>query len=551
MFFRELCWCSPVMSLRENLVLMLHDNEGNELSRTELPTMSVVEKGIWDDLFPLKGGGHVHMRVQFSLNEEERLRIRHMRETVVRKKQSELLKGQETGLLGSYPTTQLFSEGTKIEKTEQTDPGVCGGTLSLQEFRESSAQAFKQYDPHHTELSKKEIGISDKQDVSSVEVSNSSLSNELNEWWKLSSEQMIPTKPEQLATTYAGNITEDDQILETRRKGFHRRSLSSNMKKMITAFETILYQGWEPSFSPKLREYSGPNNIKYVKVPQILTKSFSAGMLSDIKSIQNPAVHRSIVEKKGEKSQLYSDSGKSQELANDIILYDTKTANYALEPMETERAFSIRGMVENSNDDIHLSDKASCDVLHGLEIKTDHHVLAEEDLAARKMLYELPVHNVQPCPCTHQGSSSITAMEGNGQINPRTSNEDVLLSRHSDSRGCSSPSLVSCVPRYFCITSGSKQLRDLVECCDLSVGTHLMENYHFINEVHEKESAQGDGLLKMDEDEEISPASEKNNGLSKGMKKSSGLLIEQVVRTVLIIIVGGTLILNTRLRRLR
>lgn len=44
-----------------------------------------------------------------------------------------------------------------------------------------------------------------------------------------------------------------------------------------------------------------------------------------------------------------------------------------------------------------------------------------------------------------------------------------------------------------------------------------------------KESAQGDGLLKMDEDEEISPASEKNNGLSKGMKKSSGLLIEQVV----------------------
>ncbi|KAH7686511.1 hypothetical protein IHE45_04G110100 [Dioscorea alata] len=122
--------CSfPVMSLRENLVLMLHDKEGNELSRTELPTMSVVEKGIWDDLFPLKGGGHVHMRVQFSLNEEERLRIRHMRETVVRKKQSELLKGQETGLLGSYPTTQLFSDGTKIEKTEQTDP-VSVETLS-------------------------------------------------------------------------------------------------------------------------------------------------------------------------------------------------------------------------------------------------------------------------------------------------------------------------------------------------------------------------------------------------------------------------------------
>ncbi|KAJ0971370.1 hypothetical protein J5N97_019329 [Dioscorea zingiberensis] len=112
--------CSfPVMSLRENLVLMLHDKEGNEISRTEFRTMSVVEKGIWDDLFPLKGGGHIRMRVQFSLSEEERLRIREMRESVVRKKQSELLKGKETGLLGPNPTTE---DNTKIAKAEQMDP---------------------------------------------------------------------------------------------------------------------------------------------------------------------------------------------------------------------------------------------------------------------------------------------------------------------------------------------------------------------------------------------------------------------------------------------
>lgn len=40
--------------------------------------MSIVEKGIWDDLFPLEGGGHVHMKLQFILNEDERNRIRGM-----------------------------------------------------------------------------------------------------------------------------------------------------------------------------------------------------------------------------------------------------------------------------------------------------------------------------------------------------------------------------------------------------------------------------------------------------------------------------------------
>lgn len=39
---------------------------------------SIVEKGIWDDLFPLSGGGFVRMKLQFVLNEEERNRIRMM-----------------------------------------------------------------------------------------------------------------------------------------------------------------------------------------------------------------------------------------------------------------------------------------------------------------------------------------------------------------------------------------------------------------------------------------------------------------------------------------
>jgi len=45
---------------------------------TGVEIKSIVEKGLWDDLFPLEGGGHVHMKLQFVLSEEERSRIRMM-----------------------------------------------------------------------------------------------------------------------------------------------------------------------------------------------------------------------------------------------------------------------------------------------------------------------------------------------------------------------------------------------------------------------------------------------------------------------------------------
>ena len=39
---------------------------------------SIVEKGYWDDLFPLEGGGRVHLKFQFALSEDDRSRIRTM-----------------------------------------------------------------------------------------------------------------------------------------------------------------------------------------------------------------------------------------------------------------------------------------------------------------------------------------------------------------------------------------------------------------------------------------------------------------------------------------
>ncbi|XP_009774390.1 uncharacterized protein [Nicotiana sylvestris] len=77
----------PLTTFRENLVVRLQDAEGNEISRAEVQTLSIVEKGYWDDFFQLEGGDYVHMKLQFILSEDERNRIRNVRESALKKKQ--------------------------------------------------------------------------------------------------------------------------------------------------------------------------------------------------------------------------------------------------------------------------------------------------------------------------------------------------------------------------------------------------------------------------------------------------------------------------------
>ncbi|KAK2645393.1 hypothetical protein Ddye_020588 [Dipteronia dyeriana] len=82
----------PLTTLRDNLMIALHDAEGNVISHTVgIETRLVVEKGLWDDIFYLEGGGHVHLKLQFVLSEEEHNRIRVTRESALRKKRGELL----------------------------------------------------------------------------------------------------------------------------------------------------------------------------------------------------------------------------------------------------------------------------------------------------------------------------------------------------------------------------------------------------------------------------------------------------------------------------
>ncbi|KAK6151938.1 hypothetical protein DH2020_014573 [Rehmannia glutinosa] len=76
----------PITKLREDLVVALVDAGGNEIAHADIRTMQIIEKGCWDEVFSMDGGGHVHLKLQFVLSEEERNRIRIMRESAMKKK---------------------------------------------------------------------------------------------------------------------------------------------------------------------------------------------------------------------------------------------------------------------------------------------------------------------------------------------------------------------------------------------------------------------------------------------------------------------------------
>ncbi|KAI3775580.1 hypothetical protein L1987_50159 [Smallanthus sonchifolius] len=82
---------SPLMNLRDDLIITVVDSEGNQVSHSGVRTMSILEKGAWDDVFSIEGGGLIHMKLEFILSDEERNRIRSMRESAMKKKQAEIL----------------------------------------------------------------------------------------------------------------------------------------------------------------------------------------------------------------------------------------------------------------------------------------------------------------------------------------------------------------------------------------------------------------------------------------------------------------------------
>ncbi|RWR73674.1 hypothetical protein CKAN_00197600 [Cinnamomum micranthum f. kanehirae] len=351
----------PLMTLRDNLVITLHDAEGNEISRTDVKTMSVVEKGVWDDLFPLKGGGQVHMKLQFILSEEEHKRIQFMRESVVKNKEELIKKSPMHSEIATDPvvndsrgalsTTPFFQVQNNSERSVHN---------LLQEKYNSSKETFKSQSPPATIESyiRSEEGL-DPQLQCSAEDDDDTL---------------------YLASSLLGeNKTHISQTETSTEK------IPSNVKKLIGTFESSLFQVPRPRAIHLTRSHSniiemekplkGIQIDKYSEGKGIFIQqdkdtkaaAFSVGSLQDV-NLQQSAKHiRSLYTKKpvgnvpGKQDLLVVDVKKGSSIAPRVKENKSFEEKIVYESCQEGRHGTIRKYPEQSDmlDAEHHSVKAT------------------------------------------------------------------------------------------------------------------------------------------------------------------------------------------------
>ncbi|XP_010545340.1 PREDICTED: uncharacterized protein LOC104817752 isoform X4 [Tarenaya hassleriana] len=83
----------PVTTLRDKLTVTLVDANGNDVSRREIENRLIIERGFLEEKLQIEGRGNVLLKLQFVLSEEDRDRIRFLRQSALRKKHEELVYG--------------------------------------------------------------------------------------------------------------------------------------------------------------------------------------------------------------------------------------------------------------------------------------------------------------------------------------------------------------------------------------------------------------------------------------------------------------------------
>ncbi|PON50454.1 WD repeat containing protein [Parasponia andersonii] len=234
---------SPLTTLRDNLIVVIQDAEGNEISHAGVETKLIVEKGLWDDIFPLEGGGQVHLKLQFVLNEDERNRIRMMRESAMKKKHGELLNCRTSTV--EFATNDSSKVASSLyhmisDKNEET----------------SSAIALSQRD----DLNRNKISHNESNDH--VEAQSLSADTPIRAVYskespneKVEAQLLSANKP--IRAFYSKESSSSIKSSESSFSSGERRFLEKiprSVKKMISAFETNVSQDMTPHIKPSSPE---------------------------------------------------------------------------------------------------------------------------------------------------------------------------------------------------------------------------------------------------------------------------------------------------------
>ncbi|KAG7021327.1 hypothetical protein SDJN02_18016, partial [Cucurbita argyrosperma subsp. argyrosperma] len=232
---------------------------------------SIVEKGYWDDLFPLEGGGRVHLKFQFALSEDDRSRIRTMRETAMRRKQVERqdrnLNSSGSSLASSVylnPELSVFFTLVFFERffldflsaPSSQDSQKCllqVGDLSAKEAVHQSSSASTEDIPDDKPVTEK-TNDTQLDQVERLSVENDADTNEDNPSAIPRVNKPSPTiRSEKKVFHSQGSELSRSPAKDEKKTGSTDRKTPSMVKNVISAFESNLTQDTTPRIKPTLR----------------------------------------------------------------------------------------------------------------------------------------------------------------------------------------------------------------------------------------------------------------------------------------------------------
>ncbi|OMO67308.1 hypothetical protein CCACVL1_20623 [Corchorus capsularis] len=290
----------PLTTLRDNLTVTLEDAEGNKISHTGVETRLVMEKGVWDDIFPFEGGGHVHMKLQFVLSEEERQKVRIMRESALKKKHEELCNsGHASPKNASVGYKDMSGSQESLLQSGLVANEVTLGSIPLKVFKDGKFDIDNKDGSYSIQKEKSTIDINGKEGNSSSK----------------SKPDSVPSEPE--------------KVNKSRKQGPVGKA-NSNVMKMISAFEGSVNQD-KPSIKP-------PPSIK-PETRKIGVDSFIANPHSnevDAEKIIPPNATLRRVNTKEFEQRISSNRGKMQTIGSAKSMYASASSK-EMESVQAER----------------------------------------------------------------------------------------------------------------------------------------------------------------------------------------------------------------------
>ncbi|XVE54096.1 hypothetical protein DITRI_Ditri03aG0054200 [Diplodiscus trichospermus] len=428
----------PLTTLRDNLIITLQDAKGNDISHTGVETRLVVEKGVWDDMFSLEGGGYVHMKLQFVLSEEERQRIRIMRESAVKKKHDELCNSGH----GSPKSASIGYNEVPGSEESFSRSGLLANEASIvsvpfAEFdidnRNRSYSILKQKNTNDRD--ENEGNTSAK---SMLEASNVRLT-------ELSHQDSVPSEP---------------QKSNNSKKRVLAGKAESNVRKMISAFEGSLNQDVKPSIKPPPQTEKigmdfllANSHLNEVETEKITPSKVTLGRINTNEFEQTKISIR-------EKVQTTYGAASSKETEQ---LKESTAANVQIE----RKVLDLKNRFRQTENDEREEKKYSKDFRRTLAIEQaafsrrmlDKHSKDNQswNLSSKKQHFSRSL-------VTKDGSEEI--FEKDLQEAQRTSNEKLKSMAVWRDDHCSTGSsglwIFPGESKCLCITTGSKQISDIM-----------------------------------------------------------------------------------------